>query len=85
MLSTRAEHHARALRILLGDGTLTRLSDADVGDGVVLPLDLAATIALSDLDDLTDLVADGIPVDGGRWRQLEADLEHLHRLATPDA
>jgi hypothetical protein len=83
MLSTQAERHAHDLRILLGDGTLTRIGDADVGDGMTLPLDLAATIALSDLDDLTDLVADGIPVDEGRWRQLEADLEHLYRLATP--
>jgi hypothetical protein len=80
MLSEQAEHHARELRAMLRNGILSRLGHADVGHGVVLPLDLAATIALSDLDDL----GDGGTVAQSRWRQLEADLEHLYRLATSD-
>ena len=74
MPSIQAERHARELRNLLGH--------ADVGYGAALPLDLAAMIALGDLDDLTDEVADGGLVDERRWQQLEADLDRLHHLAT---
>jgi hypothetical protein len=75
-------HRAEELRVMLGDGTLTRVSSVDLGNGMTMPLEHAVKIALSDLDDLTQAASDGLAVDGRRWQQLGDDLNRLYRLAT---
>ena len=85
MLSEQAVRRARELRTLLGNGALTGRDHAGLGDGVALPLDLAVTIALNDLDDLTALDADGQAIDARRWQRLEADLELLGRSASTES
>jgi hypothetical protein len=72
---------ARELRRLLDEGRLSALAEVDFGDGVTLPLELAARIVLADLDDLANWDADEGPISVARLTQFRRD---LHRLL-PDA
>ena len=81
MLSEQAAEHARDLRALLADGMLGRIGIVDMGGGARLRLDHAVRIVLDDLDDQTAQARAGRDVDVERWRQLDHELAHLHRLA----
>jgi hypothetical protein len=82
MLSERAALCAQDLHTWRRDGVITRLGLEHQHDGAGLPLDHAVAIVLNDIDDLDDQAASGAVIDDSYWRQLNDDIEHLHRLIT---
>ena len=80
-LSASAIHAADELRALRRDAALPSLGLVDVGMGSRLSFDLAVAVTLADLHRFIAWDRAGRPVGHRRWRQLNSDLERLHRMA----
>ena len=83
VLSTKAARCASELRRLLRDGALAQHGSVELGYGVLLPIDIACRIQLSDLEDLTDHAATNGSVARDRLQQLSDELEELYALTLP--
>jgi hypothetical protein len=83
ILSMKATHCARELRRLLHAGVLAQCGSVDLGGRLLMPLDIACRIVLTDLDDLIDRVANDGSVARDRLQQLSDELEQLYALAIP--
>ena len=83
MLSMKAAWCASELRRLLDEGVLAQYGDADLGGGILMPLDIACRIVLTDLDDLTHHATTNGLVARDRLQQLGDELEELYALAVP--
>jgi hypothetical protein len=82
MLSEEQAGYARELRRLLRQGTLvTSEATVDPGGGAAVPLDVAAAVALHDLDDLINDEQHGREITSDRWQQLGDELTYLYWLA----
>jgi hypothetical protein len=84
MLSPESRDHAAVLRVLLNDGELRRADPVSIGDGV-LPLELAAKIALAEIGHLDWLTEHGRDLAPERWHRLAGELAPLHDLAVTPA
>ena len=83
VLSTKAARCASELRRLLHDGALAQHGRVDLGGGVLMPLDIACRIVLTDLDDLTHHAATNGSVARERLRQISVELERLYAQVAP--
>jgi len=83
ILSMKTARCASELRRLLHDGALAQHGRVDLGGGVLMPLDLACRIVLTDLDDFTDHAATNGSVARERLRQISVELEGLYALVAP--
>jgi len=82
-LSIKAARCARELRRLLHDGVLAQHGSVELGGGILMPLDIACRIVLTDLDDLIDRASNNGSVARDRLQQLGDELEQLYALAIP--
>ena len=83
VLSMKAARCASELRRLLRDGALARHGSVDLGGGLLIPLDIACRIVLTDLDDLTERAANNGLVARDRLRQISVELEELYARVAP--
>jgi hypothetical protein len=83
ILPMKASRCASELRRLLHDGVLAQRGSIDLGGGILMPLDIACRIVLTDLDDLIDHAANNGSVARDRLQQLSDELEELHACAAP--